>query len=377
MQISWNGTLATKRSKDVVGKQEFQKTVLKYLDKSNRRAFTGPVVIELHFNASSKNPPAIQSLPKVYLDLLLEPMQQVKTNRKRLLLKDDNLVNLLSCTYTINDETSNIEDSVSLIVCRHSDFLKDLTLYEEIIQSSDETCRENTTDATSKYRELVRDRAIFEKQLGQKAYEAMELSAKLRQQEELLKMCQPALLSLTNLYANEIAKTRPSTASIASARRQYFEIYQTPQVCIDFGSAPIFDGDNKLLKQRIRTELSNTLANSPLGFPLFVPCGISILYTPPSQAKISDIDNIARKVIPIIHEILKPPRTWRRKLDTKSQLVKQAHAEHINWYRIYKVPRRSSDPPSGKIQLILHDANFREASLFFLWEKIDSWLAAK
>src|SRR5208283_2845979 len=89
----------------------------------------GPVILELQYSVESRQSPAIHSLTKHYLDLLMAPVPGVDAKRSRILLRDDSQVQFLSCTYSANMG----EDNLRLRVRRLSDFFEDLNLYGDIL----------------------------------------------------------------------------------------------------------------------------------------------------------------------------------------------------------------------------------------------------
>src|SRR5262245_31931739 len=57
--------------------REFRKQVKDYLKKSSRRPFRGDIILEIDFQTTEDNPPALQTLTKNYLDLLHKSMPNV------------------------------------------------------------------------------------------------------------------------------------------------------------------------------------------------------------------------------------------------------------------------------------------------------------
>src|SRR5882724_4836487 len=75
----------------------FQQKILRVLGK--KRAYRGPLLLQMEFFNQSKTPPAIHTLPKNYLDLLGKPRRDARIGRTALLYDDDRQVKALIVRY--------------------------------------------------------------------------------------------------------------------------------------------------------------------------------------------------------------------------------------------------------------------------------------
>ncbi|MEV0756801.1 hypothetical protein [Streptosporangium sp. NPDC050280] len=74
---------------------DFQQQVIDQMAVAGRRAFTGPVALDLFFKTSRKNPPAIHRVAKHVLDLLGPADSAVRPRRSSVLYRDDRQVKFL------------------------------------------------------------------------------------------------------------------------------------------------------------------------------------------------------------------------------------------------------------------------------------------
>jgi hypothetical protein len=85
----------------------FRRAVHERLKALNQLAFRGDVLLQFDFFTSSRNPPAIDKLPKNYLDLLWRHHKKEPDNaRAQLLLLDDRKVRALIARYHLGRETA-------------------------------------------------------------------------------------------------------------------------------------------------------------------------------------------------------------------------------------------------------------------------------
>jgi hypothetical protein len=313
----WLKTLRNKNSRKDPDDQEFQTELLKQMKRRGRKGpFTGPVILELQYSVESKQSPAIHSLTKHYLDLLMSPVPGVNAGRSRILLRDDSQVQFLSCTYS----STLREDSLRLRVRRLSDFFEDLNLYQDILNGSlddDFELEERRDQDDSHFRDwdrLRRDEARWVQRRGKGAYQSFELFSRRDTQKELLERRSLPLSSLITLFGakyHRLGDDPESKAVINSTSQMLRSAYTHPFVSADFGHCPVQTGDTKAFRDRVQTELKAYKDRFPTPFPLLTPCGVTVLYVPPNKGARVDLDNLVRKaIIPAVHDILKPPTTW-------------------------------------------------------------------
>jgi hypothetical protein len=77
-------------------KDQFQEQIVRALARFRRRAFGGPIALDLSINTTDKTPSHAHTIAKNLLDLLARPRPNVTTSRQGLLYFDDNQVHALS-----------------------------------------------------------------------------------------------------------------------------------------------------------------------------------------------------------------------------------------------------------------------------------------
>jgi hypothetical protein len=389
----WTKTLQNKNSRRAADDQGFQTELLKKMESHGKKGpFTGPVILELQYSAKSDKSPAIHSLTKHYLDLLMAPVPGVDAGRSRILLRDDSQVQFLSCTYRANAG----EDNLRLRVRRLSDFFEDLNLYGDILDGClddgfewDEQRDQDESDFRD-WDSLRRDEAKWVQLRGEESYKSFELLSRRDAQKELLqKRCLP-LSSLIALFGSRYHRLRNDhqlKAVISNTSKMLRSAYAHPFVSANFGHRPLQKGDTKAFRDRVQTELKAYKDRFPTPFPLLTSCGVTVFYVPPVKGDKVDLDNLVRKaIIPAVHDILKPPATWAafwRSLlhatpNDPTVVAAQERYRHVTEFHVvsYEVlclERLEDDPVNGSVKLLLHDGEPMRTAWSLLDEALSDW----
>lgn len=131
---------------------------------------------------------------------------------------------------------------------------------------------------------------------------------------------------------------------------------------------PTKDGETKQFKKIIQLMLNKYKEKYSILRPLLVNLKVTILYVPAMNHE-SDLDNLARKIIPIVNEILKPPtELW---FDAHSQPT-GFQRQSIIQYQVIKLPRAINDPEEGVARVILGEYE----PYHNLWGTIDKLIDA-
>ena len=217
----WFEKLKNKKSRKASDDQQFQTELLKQMKIHGRKGpFTGPVILELQYSAESNKSPAIHSLTKHYLDLLMSPVPGVDAGRSRILLRDDSQVEFLSCTYS----SIHREDSLRLRVRRLSDFFEDLNLYGDILHGWLDDCfelEENKDRDESHFQDwdrLRREKERWEQLRGKQAYQSFELFSRRDAQKEFLERRRLPLSSLLTVFGSRYHQLRNDLESKADRK---------------------------------------------------------------------------------------------------------------------------------------------------------------
>ena len=389
----WFEKLKNKNSRTASDDQQFQTELLKQMKRLGRKGpFTGPVILELQYSVESKHSPAVHSLTKHYLDLLMSPVPGVDAGRSRILLRDDSQVQFLSCTYS----PTTREDSLRLRVRRLSDLFEDLNLHKDILGGwlDDEFELEDDRDRDESHyddwAQLRRDKSEWEQLRGKQAYQSFELSSRRDAQKELLERRSLPLPSLHTLFSaryHQLRNDPESKAVINNTSQMLRSAYTHPFISADFGHRPLQKGDTKVFRDRVQSELKAYKERFPTPFPLMTPCGVTVFYVPPVKGDKVDLDNLVRKaIIPAVHEILKPPVSfnafWRSLLEARPDdpLVVEAQERyrniteyHVVSYEVLCLDRLEDDPDNGSVKLLLHDGDPRRTAWTLLDDALGKW----
>jgi hypothetical protein len=152
---------------------------------------------------------------------------------------------------------------------------------------------------------------------------------------------------------------------------------------LDLHHAPHRKGDSAAFDAALRTALNEFKKKHPFLFPLSSLLSVTILMVPPSGGG-KDLDNLARLILPALHEIWAPPSHIAHTIKTENlkdeKLVAYWESERaalpkepkhsITEYRVFELPRFPDDPKDGFVRLAVGDGltaiPFREGIEDFL-----------
>jgi hypothetical protein len=375
----------------------FQKAVSGRLDKFGSRAMSGPVFLQLEFSTTSQTPPAIYKLPKNYLDQLEVPRHGSNIDRKHLLYKNDRQVKALIVKYRLG--TIDEEPSIWVMAEPMRDLLEDIQLLEHVRRDdfeddgdrwrgydSDELERGPfeaeerwDEDGFEKLLEFERDKAGFVRRFGDDTYEAWREMLRLQAQQEELRrtdrfICRGVLSAFQDAPRTRRGVQDNFLAQLAATTRNMS--LGSPFV-LDLHHSPHRSGDSKSFDKVLRKALSDYKEKRPYLFPLSSQLCVTILMVPPEKSG-KDLDNLARLILPALHEIWAPPshaahtinpekikdekiRSYWEKL--QKGLPKEPK-NSITEYRAFELPRLPGDSKDGFVRLAVGEGRmpicFRE-----------------
>lgn len=377
----------------------FRAEVKKQLDSFKRKAYSGPIILEIDFYTTKDNPPALHTLTKNYLDLLHKEMKEVD-GLKELLFKDDNQIKILIANYHLSiSEKQGPEIRISSYSL--SSFIEDIELADRILTNrfSDkdsyrhqrfihELERDTNLESISDYKEslanLEKDSAKTVAKFGQSFYDLHRHFHIRRIQESYLTKNEIGIRDLISIFQhvfsyNKKYSSEESFKAIWNITRGY--IFFTSEF-INLGNAPVQEGDTKLFKELVQDQLVEFKKKHNILFPLLQPINITITFIPPEH-NIPDLDNLARSIIPFVHNIFQPPATPALANDNKylTQLLKkettfiQRFPPHsITGYQLLHIPRKEGDPKNGKIDFFISDGLELKSNLWRMVNKvIERW----
>lgn len=390
----------------------FQKAVLERLEAAGQRAYRGDVFLQFDFSTSAKDPPAINRLPKNYLDLLGEPRDDSGIGRARLLYRDDRQVKALIVRYHLRERGA--EPGVRVRAEPFRDFLADLALVERVrrddFEDDDNWWRGSRRWSGSSgcdlgegpfrrgdnwdrdgFRELAafeRDRERVLRHLGNDAYESQRQMMRVTAHEEHLRETERLICSgVLHAYQNTPKENAgPHGDFFSKLAFQVRNMTLGPWFTLELHHAPHRKGDNAAFDATLRAALGGFKQKYPRLFPLASTLNVTILMTPPKGGG-KDLDNLATMIVPAVHEIWAPPASFAHAYDTekvehegvrkhwedaRNELPK-ALKHSITEYRVFRLPRLPGDPDDGFVRLAvgggMRPVRFREE----IDEYLDKW----
>lgn len=362
----------------------FQQTIA--TEMKSRRAYRGSVALKLEFFNLSKTPPAIHSLPKNYLDLLGKVRPDAKLRRKFLLYKDDRQVKSLIVRYHLWSMFQ--KPAIWLTAEPMRDLLDDLDLVGTLpnrspyVEDNNQLFPSEDSDSGDKYEELVeyeRSKDSYRKILSEQAFQAGLNMMRMDVQQRRLKQTDVMICRwlVSDLARRKVPLTVPEGAMIETIRNTTRNIMMSNPLTIELFHAPHRTGDNERFKEKLRSELESFKAKNRAMFPLLSLLNVTIMMVPPEGGG-KDVDNLARMVIPAVHEIWAPPSDisyafqvdgtgdanldalWKRERDALPKEPRYSVTE----YRVFELPRRGGDDKDGFVRLAVGDGftpvRFRE-----------------
>ncbi len=374
----------------------FQQAVALQLDKTGASAFPAPVFLQLEFTTASKTPPAIYKLPKNYLDLLEVPRADAGIDRPRLLYKNDRQVKALIVRYRL--EGANQQPHIWVQAEPWRNLLADVDLLQKIrrddFEDDGDSWRATGSDdflppfARDEYEdhdgleqlvEFQREKTSFVRAFGSDAYEAQhEMMRRSMQQEDLRHtdqfICSGVLSAFQDTPRTTGGAQDIALARLAAATRNMS--LGSPFV-LDLHHAPHRKGDSEQFDVILRKALNEYKAKRPYLFPLTSQLCVTLLMVPPVDRG-KDLDNLARLVLPALHEIWAPPshivhtinvgrikdQTTRSYWERMQQELPKQPKHSITEYRAFELPRLPGDAAEGFVRLAVGEGQspvgFRE-----------------
>jgi hypothetical protein len=385
VHLEVDGCLESKTSSSDASRAQFQKEIAQQMLRQGRhRAFRVPVILQMDFDpALDSPPPAIYSLAKHYLDLLQEPMASSGLQGARILLADDRLVKLLICNYHLHGSGRGVR----IRVATFNDFVLNLELYERIINGNfsdgsrhygdkDRSKRlySNPDDAIDDYQDHLAKRETYFAEGRGEMWERFHLMNKRRLQEKFLKDHQPSPDQLASVFRRSRfgkSRLRNFDELLNAASRN---LLVQALVSIDLGTPAAKSGETKVFKNSVHQALAALRKKRHYMFPLLTTAGVTIIHVPAKKSQGIDLDNLARKIIPLVHAELNPPATLLHALtpleregaddpffERELAALKRVPKDHVTRYQVLELPRTARDAEAGSVRLVLHSGT-REGS---------------
>lgn len=323
-------------------------------------------MVELRFSATSKDPPEIQSIAKNYIDLLYSD-----PSSKRRILRDDRQISYLSVRY---DPSSRPPPRVMFHVNRLSTFQEMARLARDLTSEVPLDRREiyDVNSCLDQLNDWRDDQAFIVKHFGRQMF--------VDHLQVLRSTAQMAFLENTSSVINSILlqtfHKRVSTASLEKSVEQEGlddRILFSKGISSELGRLPRHGGSAQFAKN-ISCAIEQMRDRNSLLFPLMTEIALVVFYLPPRTGG-SDLDNLAQRIIPVVHRNLCRPES-----DSSSGINLEISAadkkrRQITRFEVVKLTRTESDNDEGSVHLALCDGCMGQTFAEFVEDIIEKCLA--
>jgi hypothetical protein len=344
----------TKRSKSVNENLRFQKYLLTELKKIKRICFRKAVAVEFYFDINQKNPPAIQSLLKHYIDLIQKPQKELKSKRKYLLLKDDSQIKALCAHYWNTEKSKNQE--LTIVIKPFRDFIFNLEFARDLqFESFPDRKLSSFFQEDAFYENESRlDRLIDDRNNSLQNFNGIKITINNKEidfneyrnqvyeegiKQELLKVHSNLTVSSVLALITEPESSETKTPFLNfSLNKLGRSTVLNGWYNINLGSVPVNDGESILFKDRINTELKNWKNNYGKHLPNHPAIALKFFYEKPNNVT-HDLDNLLKYVLPHFDMVINKDRNFK----------------NLNSIEIYQIQTISKNKDSGNLYLRIED----------------------
>jgi len=370
----------------------FRQEIKRQLKEMNRRPFKGDIILEIDYFTTQNNPPALQTLSKNYLDLLHKSMPDIDSN-KGLLFQDDSQVKILISNYHL-DEYGKQDPHIRISAYSLGNFYKDIELADRILSNKfddsdsfrhlrfEDDLREdfdyNGSDYIDELRDLEKDKEFYNKHFGEQYYVLQKHFYTRQIQEKFLKQNNVGIRDIISLFQPYFSYNKKyfddkRFQSLWDSTRNLIFFSSS---FLDFGNAPLQDGEKAVFKMKLQKELQKFKEKYKILFPLLQPISVIITFLPPKR-NVVDLDNLARYIVPFVNEILEPPATFKLTYDRKYlnellknevEIAQRFPPNSIASYQLIHIPRQDKDPENGEIKFVITDGLYPTTNI---WRTVD------
>jgi hypothetical protein len=287
-------------------KDAIQQRLLAQLVARRRRAFRGPLALQMRISTTARTPTHAPQITKNLLDLFGEPRPGIATRRPGLLFADDSQVHALSVTCLHGEEKPAIAATATPLDALRAD-LRLIMHHERTREPSHEDWenRRVRDRAVDELRKMLRDEAALRRRDGDRLFEFCLEIARREAQERLLE--QPALRPIDLACMFDVDS--PALGVELAAWRE--NLFVSSPLRIRLSELPQVTGASAVWVQEIDTKLRDF--RQQYGWlidPLVIPVALEVVIKPPPPSRqnaLHDLDNVLREyLLPALIDILKP-----------------------------------------------------------------------
>lgn len=269
------------------------------------------------------------------------------------------------------DSLSNFYDDLHLLRrVRRSDFREESHSHRHYKEFEDEDEFDSSEDdrhdeAIREFKDVLTNKEEHLKHFQQDGYEALLESCRMFAQRSYLERRSIGLGQWLDVFTGVLTKKEsPELQKILGAFHQNYRGFLLSRYfSVALPGTPTSSGGNDAFKKQTEIAFRNYYENNVILNPLSHPIKVTIFLIPPENGG-KDLDNLALKVVPVIHDVLKPPtfeKLSKRDLNrgpkpaTAAGNITGVHQEMVTSYQIVEIPRNASDPPGGSVQVLFGD----------------------
>ncbi len=333
-----------------------------------RRAFRGPVALQLSVDTTEKNPPHVQTIAKNVLDLVGRPRHVLEAGRNGILYFDDEQVSAIS----VSRGRVAATPAVHIEIVALNDFLSDLDLAAHALSELDTCCYRDdemrALDSPWTVGELRRYerhlRAIF----GDERYTLM-LNMELGDaQHDLLRHAAISVRELAHLFGVFGLAPDLKQLHVGALSEQAVSMACSNPFRIPLAELPQRAGDSIAYKKHVAERLRALRDHYVSLFdPLRIPVALQVVVKPPPASQRRgkhDLDNVVRDyIVPAVLELFEPPSSFAQVVDPSGMHMHAPAFYHpmlshmpkstpsasvgVTRYEAYRVPRDGQDTSPG------------------------------
>lgn len=346
---------SSKKGMSAEDKAKFQQFVADELSNMNRRAFRGPIAIDIWAGTTGRTPSHVQNIAKNLLDLLAKPVH-IRHAEGALLFRDDSQVHGLS----IRCDHGNAEPFFWITATPFRNVLRSL----EIIGTQRHSHEQHEhfdhlewEESLARLRDLKESRNMY----GSVLTDQLERWYRSEAQANWLKGSSITPSVLGHFYPNPKWKMEPYMTLLRSATRSFTAALHINPNRILLPELPQRDGGSRDYGQYVRKSYEEF--HSRFGkhlLPLETPLAIEVLVKPPPierQRGLHDLDNVCRDyLIPRLVELFKPPLF--------NNISRPSPGLGLMRYEVWRVSREPDDGSPGFVSVSLVSDLYPSESLF-------------
>jgi Holliday junction resolvase RusA-like endonuclease len=358
-----------------------QEQVLAHLKARKRRAFTGPIALELSLTTTSKNPSFSHKIAKNLLDLFSAPRPNVLSDRKALLYRDDEQIQSLSviCGH------GGREPRISVDVRRFADVLTDLRIADDWISENDDDYLFDQSDlhnAIDDFRDYRLSETKWRTRFGDDNYVAALGFALHSAQKEFFGSSALTISDLAQMYSE-------GGRSAVDSETKWTRLIADNRMRIRLNELPQVSGASREYKREIDEQLNAfKIGFADLLDPVVVPVALEVVIKPPRlslrQPK-HDLDNVVNEyLIPRVLDIVKPAsddwfvldlirQRWPD-LGARSSFPPASTKVGITRFEVWRLPQAQGDEKGFVSLAIVSDKySSHDSMLQKIEDAVDAW----